>query len=189
MKSAPARASWTGCCSLIIINKRSAALHQHVSTPASLASTDPFLMQHNATNVAASSYGGSGCRWTNSIITAERQRGWGGDQSARVNSWDLENGCGRRRDAVVPQVRIDCPPITDRKAVYCARAPLKDSTRTFVMFTKFFFFCAKQWNINPKLHISRTTHVSMRKMCHNAPCDDIWQSNYSNGAARATTHL
>lgn len=37
--------------------------------------TDPLLIQHNTTNAAASSYGGSGCRWANSIIKTGGQRG------------------------------------------------------------------------------------------------------------------
>lgn len=41
----------------------------------SLALTDPLLIQHNTTNVAASSYGGSGCRWANSIIKPGGQKG------------------------------------------------------------------------------------------------------------------
>lgn len=100
VKYAPAHASYTGCRSLMIINTATCSSSPTRFHWTSLASTDPFLIQHNPANVAASSYSGSWCCWTNSIISAQKQRGvlqsdskcFGFGESVRNERWGAAGG-------------------------------------------------------------------------------------------------
>lgn len=109
----PRATQWKECRGLMmIINKGSSSWTTRFQR-GSLAGTDPFVIQHKAANVAASSGSGSGCQRTESTIKTQRQRRI---SAATIQGWMvgiLVNECGISSE--VPQVVTDYLPTTTFK--------------------------------------------------------------------------